>query len=88
MRIRIAAGTPAIFSDTPMLKYVHSYSNRVDDLYAAWPAVMTINATYGRYILEPLMRFQNAGTGTPYAIPDLGLYKMYHQYKRNLNKLP
>ena len=47
---------------------------------------MTINATYGRYILEPLLRFQNAGTGTPYAIPDLGVYIMCNHHVRNFEQ--
>jgi len=49
---------------------MHRYSNRVEDLYASWPAIMTINATYGRYILEPLLKFQENGTQA-YALPDL-----------------
>lgn len=51
------------------------YSNRVEDLYASWPAIMTINATYGRYMLEPLLRYQANGIQA-YALPDLGMWNV------------
>jgi len=51
--------------------FMFSYANRVEDLYAAWPAIMTINSTYGRYILEPLLRFQ-VNLDSVFALPDLG----------------
>jgi len=50
---------------------MHRYSNRMEDLYASWPAIMAINMTYGRYILEPLLKFQENGAQA-YALPDLG----------------
>jgi len=46
--------------------------NPVEELYAAWPAIMNLNATYGRYILEPLLKYQS-GAGISYAAPDLGM---------------
>jgi len=57
------------------LQAISSYSNRVDDLYASWPAIMSINATYGRYMLEPLLRFQK-DSSQAYAIPDLGMERL------------
>lgn len=61
-----------VFIGRKYLDYeIFRYTNRVDDLYASWPAIMTINSTWGRYILEPLLRYQ-FGTNGQYAIADLG----------------
>jgi hypothetical protein len=50
-------------------------TNPVEQLYAAWPAFMYLNATYGRYILEPLLKYQFTASGSPnYAVKDLGTH--------------
>jgi hypothetical protein len=55
----------------------------VEDLYAAWPSIMYLNSTYGRYILEPLLKFQFvANASASYAAPDLGMYLL--NYVENL----
>lgn len=56
---------------------IFRYTNRVDDLYASWPAIMTINSTWGRYILEPLLQYQS-GTESQYAIADLGDFSTFY----------
>jgi hypothetical protein len=49
--------------------------NPVEQLYAAWPAVMYLNATYGRYILEPLLKYQSpeSGSASSYSAADIGM---------------
>jgi hypothetical protein len=49
-------------------------TNPVEQLYAAWPAIMYLNATYGSYILEPMLKYQSTANGlaSSYPAPDLG----------------
>lgn len=48
--------------------------NAVETLYAAFPALMYIDASLGRPLLEPLFRFQALPDyGIPYAAKDLGI---------------
>ncbi|KAF8901959.1 hypothetical protein CPB85DRAFT_1438878 [Mucidula mucida] len=47
--------------------------NPVDVMYAAFPAFLTINATWAGYLLEPLLRLQRENiTKVNYAMPDMG----------------
>ena len=47
--------------------------NAVETLYAAFPALIYIDATLGKPLLEPLLRFQASPYyGIPYAARDLG----------------
>jgi len=54
----------------------HRRVNPVEELYAAWPSIMTLNPDYGRYILEPLMRSQRSAE-VSYAAPDLGMLHIF-----------
>ncbi|TRM62815.1 hypothetical protein BD626DRAFT_548254 [Schizophyllum amplum] len=48
-------------------------TNAVETLYAAWPAFLYLNATWGQYLLEPLLRFESSTAYTKdYPAPDLG----------------
>ena len=48
--------------------------NAVETLYAAFPALMYIDPSIGRPLLEPLFRFQaSSDYGIPYAAEDLGI---------------
>ncbi|KAK0199092.1 hypothetical protein F5146DRAFT_120113 [Armillaria mellea] len=48
--------------------------NPVEILYATFPAYLYFNTTWARYLLEPLLRFQQSSQYTEtYAAPDLGL---------------
>lgn len=47
--------------------------NPVEQLYSAWPAIMTIDPTLGPPLLEPLLRFQQGSAYViQFAAPDLG----------------
>ncbi|SJL15644.1 uncharacterized protein ARMOST_19148 [Armillaria ostoyae] len=47
--------------------------NPVEILYAAFPAYLYFNTTWARYLLEPLLRYQQSSQYTKsYAAPDLG----------------
>ncbi|TRM62817.1 hypothetical protein BD626DRAFT_41413 [Schizophyllum amplum] len=47
--------------------------NAVETLYAAWPAFLYLNATWGQYLLEPLLKFESSTAYTKdYPVPDLG----------------
>ncbi|KZV65241.1 hypothetical protein PENSPDRAFT_737823 [Peniophora sp. CONT] len=47
--------------------------NPVEQLYSAWPAIMTIDPTLGPPLLEPLLRFQQSSSYViQFAAPDLG----------------
>ena len=47
--------------------------NPVEQLYSAWPAIMTIDPTLGPPLLEPLLRFQQSSAYViQFAAPDLG----------------
>ncbi|KAF9259183.1 DUF1793-domain-containing protein [Marasmius fiardii PR-910] len=47
--------------------------NPVETLYAAYPAFLYLNATWGRYLLEPLMRYESSSLYTAsYAALDIG----------------
>ncbi|KAF8497594.1 hypothetical protein F5888DRAFT_301200 [Russula emetica] len=48
-------------------------ANAVETLYAAFPALMSINSSFGAPLLEPLFRLQASSNYTiPYAAADLG----------------
>jgi hypothetical protein len=45
----------------------------VEVLYASWPAIMYVNATWGKYLLEPLLSYEGSNIyQKDYAAPDLG----------------
>ncbi|KAK7461368.1 hypothetical protein VKT23_008545 [Stygiomarasmius scandens] len=45
----------------------------VEVLYSAWPAILYLNATWGRYLLEPLLMYEGSRLyEAGYAAPDLG----------------
>ncbi|KAF5335236.1 hypothetical protein D9758_014770 [Tetrapyrgos nigripes] len=45
----------------------------VEVLYAAWPAIMYVNASWGSYLLEPLLTYEGSNLyQTNYSAPDLG----------------
>ncbi|KAK7035331.1 hypothetical protein VNI00_011862 [Paramarasmius palmivorus] len=47
--------------------------NPVETIYASFPAFLYINATWGRYLLEPLLQYQQSSLyANNYAAPDLG----------------
>ena len=47
--------------------------NAVETLYASFPALMYIDPSLGKPLLEPLLRFQaSTNHGIPYAARDLG----------------
>ena len=49
--------------------------NAVETLYAAFPALMYIDSSLGKPLLEPLFRFQALPDyGVPYAARDLGIF--------------
>jgi hypothetical protein len=49
-------------------------ANPVDVLFASFPGFLYYNATYGRYLLEPLLRYQDSSLYSKgYAAPDLGM---------------
>ncbi|KAF5323146.1 hypothetical protein D9758_017812 [Tetrapyrgos nigripes] len=48
----------------------------VEVLYASWPAMMYVNATWGRYLLQPLLMYEGSSGlyQTSYAAPDLAAF--------------
>ena len=47
----------------------------VETLYAAFPALMYVDPSLGKPLLEPLLRFQaSPNYGVSYAAKDLGIY--------------
>lgn len=47
----------------------------VEVLYASFPAFLYVNASYGGYLLEPILEYSNSTLWTfPYAPKDLGTY--------------
>lgn len=49
------------------------FTNAVDIIYSAWPALLYTNPAIGRYLLEPLLAYQVANpVQSGYAIHDLG----------------
>ncbi|KIY49337.1 DUF1793-domain-containing protein [Fistulina hepatica ATCC 64428] len=49
--------------------------NTVDVIFPAWPVLLYLNATLGKYILEPTLRYQATGQfPDAYAVHDLGTY--------------
>ncbi|KAG7090517.1 hypothetical protein E1B28_009628 [Marasmius oreades] len=49
--------------------------NPVETLYAAFPAFLYINSTWGRYLLEPLLQYETSTQYTAsYASPDIGSF--------------
>ncbi|KAK7026403.1 hypothetical protein VNI00_015638 [Paramarasmius palmivorus] len=48
--------------------------NPVETIYASFPAFLYINTTWCRYLLEPLLQYQQSSSYTDeYAAPDLGI---------------
>ena len=47
--------------------------NPVEGMYAAFPFFLYLNATYGGYLLDPVLEYANSTTWTlPYAPRDIG----------------
>ncbi|KAK7038989.1 hypothetical protein VNI00_010381 [Paramarasmius palmivorus] len=44
----------------------------VETIYASFPAFLYINATWGQYLLEPLLQYSKASNRGNYAVSDLG----------------
>ena len=56
--------------------------NAVETLYAAFPALMSINSSFGAPLLEPLFRLQASSNYTiPYAAADLGVSHVYMNFR-------
>jgi hypothetical protein len=56
------------------LIFFFSRVNAVETLYAAFPALMYIDPSLGKLLLEPLFRFQaSPDYGVAYAAKDLGI---------------
>lgn len=48
-------------------------SSPTGGIYSAFPAFLSLNASWGAYLLEPLLRYQrDVSTSKLYALPDLG----------------
>ncbi|KAF9256003.1 DUF1793-domain-containing protein [Marasmius fiardii PR-910] len=48
--------------------------NPVETIYAALPAFLYINSTWGQYLLEPLLQYQTSSQySASYAAPDIGM---------------
>jgi len=62
--------------------------NAVETLYAAFPALMTINSSLGAPLLEPLYRLQISSNYTiPYAAADLGVSRVYTNFEDTIFRL-
>ena len=49
------------------------FTNTVDIIYSAWPALLYTNPTIGNYLLEPILAYQAANpVQDGYAIHDIG----------------
>ena len=54
-------------------------TNPVEKMYAAWPALLYLNASLCGPMLAPLLESQDARVDQAYASPDLGWVLRYHQ---------
>ncbi|VDC02252.1 unnamed protein product [Peniophora sp. CBMAI 1063] len=78
--LTIGVGSDGKLNDSDVMMFMRNTNgdqagrvNPVEQLYSAWPAIMTIDPTLGAPLLEPLMRFQQSSAYViQFAAPDLG----------------